>query len=190
MSVEETPGRRPALLEVKGLTKHFPIKKGVLRKIRGQVRAVDDVSFTIFEGETLGLVGESGCGKTTTARCIMRALDPSDGELLFRTEAGATVDIATLPEAEMRPLRREIQMIFQDPYGSLNPRMNILDILGESMLVIGGITSRQERTERVAEIRHKISPTQAVAAIRLNLNRRLYRYSLNIMFGDKTIINK
>lgn len=152
MAADQTPDPRPALLEVKGLTKHFPIKKGVLRKIMGQVRAVDDVSFTIYEGETLGLVGESGCGKTTTARCIMRALDPTSGEILFRAESGQTIDIATLPETDMRPLRREIQMIFQDPYGSLNPRMNILDILGESMLVIGGIDDREERRRRVAEL--------------------------------------
>ncbi len=152
MPVNESPETRPILLEVKGLSKFFPIRKGVLRKVVGQVRAVDDVSFSICEGETLGLVGESGCGKTTTARCIMRALDSTDGQILFHKSTGETVDIAALPESEMRPLRREIQMIFQDPYTSLNSRMNIMDIVGESLLVTGGMTDREERRQRVAEL--------------------------------------
>ena len=140
------------LLEVKNLKKYFPIKRGFFRKVVGQVRAVDDVSFYIREGETLGLVGESGCGKTTTARCILRALDPTAGQILFRTQSGQVVDVASLSESEMRPLRREMQMIFQDPFASLNPRMNLLDIVGEPLLVIGGIKSRKERAERVAEL--------------------------------------
>jgi peptide/nickel transport system ATP-binding protein len=148
MPVETTP----PLLDVRGLRKLFPIRKGMLRKVVGHVRAVDDVSFTIAEGETLGLVGESGCGKTTTARCILRALDPSAGQILFRTAAGEVVDVAALPEREMRPLRREMQMIFQDPYGSLNPRMNLLDIVGEPLLVIDRMRSRAQRTERVAAL--------------------------------------
>jgi oligopeptide/dipeptide ABC transporter ATP-binding protein len=140
-----------ALLEVNNLQKYFPIKKGFFKRIVGQVRAVDGVSFSINEGETLGLVGESGCGKTTTARCILRAFKPSGGKILFRTQSGQTVDIATLSEDEIRPLRREMQMIFQDPFASLNPRMNLLDIVGEPLLV-NGMKNRQERTERVAEI--------------------------------------
>lgn len=140
------------LLELKNLKKYFPIRKGFLRKVVGQVRAVDDVSFYINEGETLGLVGESGCGKTTTARCILRALDPTEGQILFRTQAGPVVDVAPLPESELRPLRREMQMIFQDPFASLNPRMNLLDIVGEPLLVIEGVKSRKERAERVAEL--------------------------------------
>jgi peptide/nickel transport system ATP-binding protein len=140
------------LLEVKNLKKYFPIRKGFLRGIVGHVRAVDDVSFFINEGETLGLVGESGCGKTTTARCILRALDPTTGQILFHTGSGRTVDLANLPDKEFRPLRREMQMIFQDPFASLNPRMNLLDIVGEPLLVIEGVKSRQERTERVAEM--------------------------------------
>ena len=95
-----TSDRRP-ILEVCNLRKYFPIRKGVLRRVVGQVRAVDDVSFAIGEGETLGLVGESGCGKTTTARCILRALDPSDGQILFRTAAGETVDVAGVPERDI-----------------------------------------------------------------------------------------
>jgi peptide/nickel transport system ATP-binding protein len=152
MPVDIAASGKPPILDVRGLRKFFPIRKGLLRKVVGQVRAVDDVSFTIAEGETLGLVGESGCGKTTAARCILRALDPSAGQILFRTAEGRVVDVATLPERDMRPLRREMQMIFQDPYASLNPRMNLLDIVGEPLLVIDRMTSRAQRTERVAAL--------------------------------------
>lgn len=139
------------LLDVKNLKKYFPIKKGFIKKVVGHVRAVDDVTFTIKEGETLGLVGESGCGKTTTSRCILRAMKPTDGQVLYQTEAGQTVDLAQISEAELRPLRCEMQMVFQDPFASLNPRMNLLDLIGEPMLV-NGIRNRQERTDRVAEL--------------------------------------
>jgi peptide/nickel transport system ATP-binding protein len=148
----KTSSNGQILLEVKNLKKYFPIRQGFLRKVVGHVRAVDDVSFTINEGETLGLVGESGCGKTTTARCLLRALDPTEGHIFFRTQSDEVVDLATLPNSEVRSLRREMQMIFQDPFASLNPRMNLLDIVGEPMLVIDGVKSRQERTERVAEL--------------------------------------
>lgn len=150
MTATSTNGQK--LLEVNNLKKFFPIRKGFLRKVVGHVRAVDDVSFYVNEGETLGLVGESGCGKTTTARCILRALNPTSGEIRFYTHQGnRLVDIATLSSAEIRPLRREMQMIFQDPFASLNPRMNLLDIVGEPLLV-NGVTNRRERTERVAEM--------------------------------------
>jgi oligopeptide/dipeptide ABC transporter ATP-binding protein len=139
------------LLEVRHLRKHFPIKKGFLAKTVGAVRAVDDVSFSVAEGETLGLVGESGCGKTTTARCILRALAPTSGEILFRTADGPTVDLASLERRELKALRPEMQMIFQDPYGSLNPRMNLADIVGEPLLV-NGMADRRRRTDRVAEL--------------------------------------
>ena len=132
------------LLEVQGLKKYYPIRRGFLRKVVGQVRAVDDVSFDIRRGETLALVGESGCGKTTTSRCILRAITPTAGRILFRTDGGAVVDVATLPRERLRPLRRQMQMIFQDPYSSLNPRMTILDIVGEPLLV-NGVKDRQER---------------------------------------------
>src|SRR6266567_2250065 len=111
------------LLDVKNLRKFFPIKKGFLRKHVGDIRAVDDVSFDVRAGETLALVGESGCGKTTTARCVLRAYRPTAGEILFRSAKGDVVDLAGLSRGRLRPLRREMQMIFQDPYASLNPRM-------------------------------------------------------------------
>jgi peptide/nickel transport system ATP-binding protein len=146
-----TPTNGQPLLEVKDLQKLFPIRKGFWRRTVGHVRAVDGVSFDIYEGETLGLVGESGCGKTTTARCILRAIEPSRGHILFRTEASESTDILRLSPAELRSLRRQMQMIFQDPFTSLNPRMTLLDIVGEPLLV-HGMKSRREREERVAEL--------------------------------------
>lgn len=145
----ETNGQ--LLLEVKNLRKYFPIKKGFLKKVVGHIRAVDDVSFFIRQGETLGLVGESGCGKTTTARCLLRAIDPTGGQILFRTQTEEVVDVAALSNRQLRPLRREMQMVFQDPYASLNPRMTLLDIVGEPLLV-NGVKGRRERTDRVAEL--------------------------------------
>ncbi len=139
------------LLEVNQLKKHFPIRSGLLRRITGNVRAVDDVSFSIERGETLALVGESGCGKTTTARCILRAVNPTSGEIRFRTHDNTIVDLAALRKRDLRPLRRQMQMIFQDPYSSLNPRMTLLDIIGEPLLV-NGVRSVSERQERVAEL--------------------------------------
>jgi peptide/nickel transport system ATP-binding protein len=141
----------PPVLEVVHLRKYFPLHKGVLRRVTGYLRAVDDVSFSIMEGETLGLVGESGCGKTTVARCIVRAYAPTGGQILFRTTGGTVVDLALLSRRELRPLRPQIQMIFQDPYASLNPRMSIADIVGEPLLV-NGLRDRRARLDRVAEL--------------------------------------
>ena len=145
-SVQSSP-----LLEVRGLKMHFPIRRGFLQRTVGYVRAVDDVNFFIQPGETLALVGESGCGKTTTARCILRALDPTAGEVLFRTDNGQAVNLAAIPRKQLRPWRRHMQMIFQDPYASLNPRMTLADIVGEPLLV-NGLTDRQARNDRVAEL--------------------------------------
>ncbi len=151
MTDSKAPAPQP-LLEVKHLRKYFPIYKGsFFRKLVGNVRAVDDVSFFINEGETLGLVGESGCGKTTASRCVLRAYQPSSGEMLFRTAQGNTVDLAKLSRRELGPLRSQMQMIFQDPYASLNPRMTLFDIVGEPLLM-SGMKNRKERTDRVAEL--------------------------------------
>ncbi len=140
----------PPLLDVSGLRKYFPIRRGLLQKTVGQVAAVDDVTFFVNRGETLSLVGESGCGKTTTARCILRAITPTAGKVLF-TNDGHTVDVTALPKQALRSLRRQMQMIFQDPFSSLNPRMTLLDIVGEPLLV-HGVGMPQQRIDRVVEL--------------------------------------
>jgi peptide/nickel transport system ATP-binding protein len=139
------------LLELRSVRKFYPVTRGLFHRVVGQVRAVDDVSFAVEEGEALGLVGESGCGKTTTARCILRAIDLTDGQVLFRTSGEKVVDLAPMSAAELAPLRKEIQMIFQDPFGSLNPRMTLFDNVGEPLLV-NGMRNRRERMDRVAEL--------------------------------------
>jgi len=139
------------VLSVEGLKKYFPIRRGILRRLVGNVKAVDDVSFKIAHGETLSLVGESGCGKTTTSRCILRAIRPTDGAIRFQTDQQRNVDVAGLSRTELRPLRRQMQMIFQDPFSSLNPRMTISDIIGEPLLV-NGVGDLAERRKRVADL--------------------------------------
>jgi oligopeptide transport system ATP-binding protein len=141
----ETP-----LLEVKHLKKHFPIKGGVFSKTIGYVYAVDDISFTLGKGETLGLVGESGCGKSTTGRTILRLIEPTDGAIYFEGQ-----DITNLDKSAMRALRREMQIIFQDPYASLNPRMTVGSIIGEP-LEIHKIAKGAEKEERVASLLQKV----------------------------------
>ena len=139
-----------ALLEVKHLKKHFPIKGGVFSKTIGYVYAVDDINFTLGKGETLGLVGESGCGKSTTGRTILRLIEPTDGMIAFEGQ-----DITRLDKNAMRALRREMQIIFQDPYASLNPRMTVGSIIGEP-LEIHKIAKGSEKEERVASLLQKV----------------------------------
>ena len=138
------------LLEVSNLKKYFPIKGGVFSRTIGFVYAVDDVSFTVDKGETLGLVGESGCGKSTTGRSILRLIEPTDGKVTFEGQ-----DVTALDKNAMRSLRREMQIIFQDPYASLNPRMTVGSIIGEP-LEIHRIARGSEKTERVASLLQKV----------------------------------
>jgi peptide/nickel transport system ATP-binding protein len=152
--IHAAPVHEP-LLRVKGLQKLFPIRRGFWKRTVGHVRAVDGVNFHIDEGETLGLVGESGCGKTTTARCIVRAIEPTAGQIHMRVRDGAAVDVGALGRKELRALRREMQMIFQDPFASLNPRMTLLDLVGEP-LYVHGVRRRREREERVAELLRRV----------------------------------
>jgi oligopeptide transport system ATP-binding protein len=135
------------LLEVRNLVKHFPVGGGMFSKPVGVVRAIDDVSFTLRKGETLGLVGESGCGKTTTGRCILQLERPTSGSIVFEG-----IDMVTLDPAELRAFRRRVQVIFQDPYSSLNPRMTVEQILAEPLKVHGIVRDRGERELRVREL--------------------------------------
>jgi oligopeptide transport system ATP-binding protein len=137
--------QKKELVEVRHLVKHFPVENS-----DDVVRAVDDVSFDIFAGETLGLVGESGCGKSTVGRCLLRLIEPTSGEVLFENK-----DVTRLDKNDLRELRREMQIIFQDPYASLNPRLNILAIVSEP-LKIHGIGGKNEQKERVADLLKKV----------------------------------
>jgi peptide/nickel transport system ATP-binding protein len=140
------------LLEVNNLKKHFPIRRGfIASKMVGYVKAVDDVSLYIREGETLGLVGESGCGKTTVGRLILRAYDPTAGEVWFTDRNLGRVNVAALDKQQLRQLRQNMQLIFQDPYSSLNPRMTLLEIVGEP-LYVNKVAEGSELKNRVAEL--------------------------------------
>jgi oligopeptide transport system ATP-binding protein len=140
-----------ALLEVRNLVKHFPIAGGLFGGQRGLVRAVDGVSFTLHRGETLGLVGESGCGKTTTGRCILHLERPTSGQVLFEGR-----DLTTLDAGELRAVRRKIQVIFQDPYSSLNPRMTVGQIIAEPLAVHGIVPVAEARADRVRQLLSRV----------------------------------
>lgn len=144
---ERISADRSDLVRVSNLKVYFPVTKGiVLQRHVGDIKAVDDISFTIRTGETLGLVGESGCGKSTTGRSLLRLIDPTDGSVTFDDR-----DITSIPKREMRTLRRDMQMIFQDPYASLNPRQPVLDIIADALIEHGLIT-RKEKIERVQSL--------------------------------------
>lgn len=143
------------ILRVRNLQMHFPIGGQGFRKSTRVVKAVDDISFDISKGETLGIVGESGSGKSTMARAVLRAYDPTGGQIEFKTPDGNWQDITHLSESQMRPLRRHMQMIFQDPYSSLNARMTVLQLVSEPMVNVG-ITNKTEMHDRVAELLTKV----------------------------------
>ena len=139
------------LLEVKSLRKYFPIQEGWLRRVVGQVKAVDNVDIYVMEGETLGLVGESGCGKTTTGRCLLRAINPTSGEVWFDDPTLGRINVRELDHEQLVHVRRNMRMIFQDPYASLNPRMTLLDIVGAPLRALN-IARGKELEDRVAEM--------------------------------------
>jgi peptide/nickel transport system ATP-binding protein len=134
------------VVEINNLKMYFPITRGILRRKVGDIKAVDDVSFKIHKNETLGLVGESGCGKTTVGRCILRLYNPTGGNIIFQG-----TDITKLKESRIRPLRKHMSAIFQDPYGSLNPRQTAGEIVGKP-LIVHHLIGRREYNERVAEL--------------------------------------
>jgi oligopeptide/dipeptide ABC transporter ATP-binding protein len=147
---EQTTPQSDILIESRSLTKHFPVTGGIFQRTQAWVRAVENVSFTIKRGETLGLVGESGCGKTTIGRMLLRLIEPTEGQVLFEGK-----DITKLSERELKPFRREMQIIFQDPFSSLDPRTPIGDSIGEGLRV-HGVKSSRERLEKVLEIMHTV----------------------------------
>ena len=156
----------PALVAVEGLTKRFPVSKNLFRKPSGFIHAVDDVSFSLVPGESLGLVGESGCGKTTVGKLLVKLLEPTSGRVRFRFpprnaaggESGDAVDSSAIRGADLRAFRRQAQMIFQDPYESMNPRRTIYDTIAEP-LAVQGIGSLVDRVDRVTEILTRVGLT-------------------------------
>lgn len=158
------------LLEVKSLKKYYPIEKGFMKKVIGHVKAVDDINLYVNENETLGLVGESGCGKTTLGRCILRTIDPTEGKVLFNFEEDKPIDFTALEKNEIREMRKYMQMIFQNPYSSLNPRMTIFDIVAEPM--------RLAKTMHEDEIVENVKKLVDLVGLEIkHLNRYPYAFS-------------
>ena len=160
---------RNVLLEVENLKKHFPIRKGIFKAVSGYVRAVDDVSFEVYEGEKVGLVGESGCGKTTTGRCVIRLIEPTSGSIHYH-QNGNRIDLMETDGSDLKELRKEMQIIFQDPFSSLDPRMSVRDIIAEP-LKIQGMGNRKENTERVEYLLGRVGLS------RYHLNRYPHEFS-------------
>jgi len=157
MTPTSPTGVADALLTVTDLTKHFPIRKGFLSRTVGHVRAVDGVSFSVHRGETLGLVGESGCGKTTTGRCILRLVEPTAGSIRFDGQ-----EVVGLSRRDLRALRRRMQIVFQDPYSSLNPRKTVRSMLAE-VLTVHGLASRSELDDRVGALLQQVGLSSSQA---------------------------
>src|SRR5215212_9682228 len=149
------------ILEVKDLKLHFPIYQGLLQRIVGHVKAVDGVSFKLHDGEVLGLVGESGCGKTTVGRTILRLYNPTSGEVWYNRTSGERVNLAAITQKQMKPLRREMRMIFQDPFSSLNPRLTVKDIISEP-LQIHNVAHGKDAEARVAELMRAVGLNPAL----------------------------
>jgi peptide/nickel transport system ATP-binding protein len=149
--IEQPRTSRRPILEVRDLKKHYPVYKGFLRRVVGQTKAVDGVSFAVPEGCTLGLVGESGCGKSTTGHCVMRGIQPTSGQVIFNHQELGPVDIAQADDEMLRKLRLNMQMVFQDPSSSLNPRMTLFQLVSEP-LVVNNTARGKELEDRVAEL--------------------------------------
>ncbi|RKN60789.1 ABC transporter ATP-binding protein [Paenibacillus ginsengarvi] len=139
------------IIQVDGLTKYFPIRRGLFKRSASPVRAVDDIRLTVLQGETFGLVGESGCGKSTLGRCLLRAIEPTGGNIRYRDRGGAEIDVRGLDKKGLRAIRRELQLVFQDPYSSLNPRMTVAELVGEP-LICHGIARGGEMRRRVTAL--------------------------------------
>lgn len=155
-----TPGPQasttpPTLVDVKNLKVHFPLGGGLFKRSTSILKAVDGVSFSIYKGETLGLVGESGCGKTTTGRSIVRAIDPTEGEITYVREDNSTVDLAALDNRALKPFRKEIRIVFQDPFSSLNPRMTVMQTVGEPLKAFKKYPGK-EREKKIGELLKKV----------------------------------